>query len=323
MTEREILQMIFDGKQPPRLPRQGAEAWNYANFSGEHSINYPQDGPDWFGVQWVVGADGTQVMKPGTVRLKDLSEWKEELRIPDIDDVDWKGASERDTRNWDRENKMSVVMVQSGHFERLYSLIGFEEALMAFYDYPDELDELFEAITELKIQVIHKCKEAYHADIFSPHDDWGTNKSMFFAPEFWRRHIKKHVKRLVEECHAVGMLYEQHSCGHVSEVFPDLVEIGVDIAELQSCNDFGALKKEFGNAITLKACFNSQILTAPNVTPEAARKSVRETLMQCAVGGGFVGSGYGIPAATKEIEAVVMDEIDRFNREVYGWNGVD
>ncbi len=319
MKERDVYKAIFAHEQPPRLPRFGA--CDFGNTPGEHSIRYPDSGPDWFGVEWQVGEDGTQVIKGGFRLLEELPQWKERDIVPHIDDVDWKGSAWKDTAKWDRENHISIVMCQSGHFERLYSLVGFEDALTSFYDYPEDVEELFEEITKLKIQVIHKVKEYYNPDIFSPHDDWGTNRNMFFSPEIWRTFLKPHVKRLVEECHACGMLYEQHTCGHVTPVLDDLVEIGVDIAELQSCNDFVSFKKKHGNKMILKGCFNSQVLGAPGITAAEAARSVRQTLLDCGVGGGFASSAYGIPGGTEEIRQVVMDEMEKFSREFYGYTG--
>lgn len=319
MTEREVFMTIFDHKQPPRLPKFGFV--DLANSPGEHSMSYPESGFDWFGVDWLVAPDGTQVVRPGTQRLEELPDWKEENIIPDIDDVDWEAEAKKAVPKWDRENKLQIVAVQSGHFERLHYLIGFEDALTAFYEYPEDVHELFEEITQLKLKVIHKVKEYYDPDIFSPHDDWGTNLNMFFPPDIWREFIKPHVKRLVDECHSVGMLYEQHTCGHVTQILGDMVEIGVDIAELQSCNDLAGFKKEYGNAMILKGCFNNQVLNAPNITPEAAAKEVRKTLLDCAVGGGFASNAYGCPGATPEIKEVVLKEFDWFNREFYGYTG--
>lgn len=320
MTEREIFMTIFQHKQPPRLPRFGFV--DLVNSPGEHSLKYPESGPDWFGVEWKVLDDGTQVIKPGPHRLEELPQWKEEHVVPDVDVVDWKAEAEKATAKWDRENKVQIVAVQSGHFERLYSLIGFEDALTAFYDYPEEVHELFEEITKLKIDEIHRIKEYYNPDIFSPHDDWGTNLNMFFSPKIWREFIKPHVKRMVEETHACGMLYEQHSCGHISQILGDLVELGVDIAEIQACNDLAGFKKEYGNRMILKGCYNSQVIAAPGTTPEEAKESVLQTLRDCAVGGGFASNAYGIPGRDRpEIKQAVLDAIDQFDREYYGYTG--
>lgn len=320
MRERDIYMTIFEHKQPPRLPEFGF--CDVTNTPGEHSLKYPKGGPDWFGVEWVVQEDGTQVIKPGTRRLAELPDWKKEKVMPNVDSVDWKEAAQRAVAKWDRENKVQIVAAQSGHFERLYSLVGFEDALTAFYDYPEEVQELFEEITKLKIDEIHRVKEYYNPDIFSPHDDWGSNLNMLFSPAVWREFFKPHIKRLVEETHACGMLYEQHSCGHISQILGDMVEIGVDIAEIQACNDLKAFKKEYGNRMILKGCYNSQVIASPDTTPEKAKESVQKTLCDCAVGGGFAGNAYGNPGRGRaEIQQAVLETIDEFNREYYGYTG--
>jgi len=318
VTEREILLTIFEKKQPPRLPK--FLSFDVITTPPEHSMNFPENGPDWFGVQWYVDpATKTQVVQPGFRRLENITGWREIM--PDVDSIDWEAAGKAAQAKMDRENKVSMVWDASGHFERLHYLLGFEESLTTFYDYPEELEAFFEALTELKIQVIRRVKKYYNPDIFSPHDDWGTNLNMFFAPALWRKFLKPYIKRLVDACHEEGMLFCQHTCGYVTPVLDDLVEIGVDIAELQACNDLGAFKKRHGNNILLQGCFNSQVLNRPGLSVEEARASARKTLMDCAIGGGFCSTAWGVPGITPETRAAIADEIDKFNREYYGWTG--
>ena len=43
------------------------------------------------------------------------------------------------------------------------------------------------------------------------------------------------------------MIYEHHSCGYITQIIPDLVEIGVDcINPLNICNDMEMIKREYG-----------------------------------------------------------------------------
>ena len=45
----------------------------------------------------------------------------------------------------------------------------------------------------------------------------------------WREFLKPEVKKLVDGVHAMGMRYEQHSCGCIQPIIGDLIELGVDI----------------------------------------------------------------------------------------------
>ena len=165
--------------------------------------------------------------------------------------------------DYDRVNKVQVVGIQSGHFERMENLVGMEEALCAFYECPGEIDAFFDAMTEFKIEMFRQIKKYYNPDVVSPHDDWGTNLNMFFSPEMWRKHVKRHIKRMVDAAHELGMLYEQHTCGYITPIFGDLVECGVDMAEIQAINDLKYIKENYGSQIVLRGCFPTMIKAVP------------------------------------------------------------
>lgn len=77
---------------------------------------------------------------------------------------------------------------------------------------------------------VHDCNPL-KPDVIHMHDDWETNKNMFFSPELWQEFIKPNEEKYVKRIHEYGMLYIHHSCGHIQQIIPDLVEIGMDAIE--------------------------------------------------------------------------------------------
>jgi hypothetical protein len=49
------------------------------------------------------------------------------------------------------------------------------------------------------------------------------------GPRLWRRFIKPRVAQLYARAKGAGKYVMQHSCGAIQELFPDLIEIGLDI----------------------------------------------------------------------------------------------
>lgn len=310
MTERELFQLILDHKIPPRFPK---DVIQLAFTPGEHTLD-PVEGYDWFGVHWVKQPDGTQIEEPGHRRLKSMADWKEAM--PDcVNEEEMRLWGEKTQQTYDRVNKVQVVGLWSGHFERMQSLVGFENALMAFYEYPDEVHEYMETLTDFKIEEMRLIKKYYNPDIISPHDDWGMNLNMFISVDLWREYIKPQIKKLVEAAHELGMKYEQHSCGYITPIVEDLVECGVDMLEIQSVNDLKYIKENFGDKVVLRGCFNGQTLGAPGMTPEKAREEVRDTLNIVAKNGGFVAQR--IWGTKPEVMEAILDEYDRFSQENY------
>ena len=48
----------------------------------------------------------------GTKRLEDITAWRAHLKIPDPKSYDWERGAREDTAQWDRENKLSSVIME-------------------------------------------------------------------------------------------------------------------------------------------------------------------------------------------------------------------
>lgn len=268
-------------------------------------------GKDYFGVEWTYEPNIHAPMPtPGKVMFEEIEDWRDFVKFPDLDAIDWEKQAEKDIHtdfmafvmgagivplkdgksNWDGD-KLRVCMVLNGPFERLHSFMGFENALMALASDPDECDAYFEAAFNWKIEYMKKIHQYYDVDVVNCHDDYGAADRMFMRPELWREIIKPHMKRLVDACHEMGLIYQHHSCGFVEPILPDMAEIGVDaIDTLQACNThLPELKKELGDRLTFCGGFDNQhVLDVPGVTPEAVKAEYRRVIDSLAPGGSYV-----------------------------------
>lgn len=250
-----------------------------------------ESGLDWFGVEWEwVPAVKAPMVKPGTKRLSDITRWREELVFPDLQGVDWAAAAAAETAGWDRENKPSYVMLINGMFERTHALMGFEDALCAMYEEPEEFQALVDAITDYKLQVIDIIGTYYRPDILCFHDDYGANDRMLMSPEMWRRFFKEPLRRVIQRAHAHGMFYEHHSCGYIAPVFDELVELGIDaIDPLQPSNPIREMKDKYQDRVTFVGGFDTQnTFDKVGATEEEMRREVVRTYELLAPGGSYM-----------------------------------
>lgn len=107
-----------------------------------------------------------------------------------------------------------------------------------------------------------------------------------------------------------------HSCGYISPVIGDLVQMGVDgIDPLQYCNNVPSLKAAYGNKVVFNGGFNSQeILERPGATEEEIRAEVRRCINELAPGGNF---STMCPIIDRQVISIVADEIDAYGRNYY------
>lgn len=289
MTRREELLQVYHHKDIHYVPCFFTDF----DFSQPEEIHErpKEGGRDWFGVEWeFVPAVMAPMVKPGTKRLTDICNWKEELVFPNLKSVDWEAAAARETAGWDRENKISYMMLINGIFERTHALMGFEDALCAMYEEPEAYKELIDRITDYKVELIGIIGKYYKPDVLCFHDDYGSNDRMLMSVELWEEFFKEPLKRVIEETHRQGIIYEHHSCGYIEPIFDQLVELGIDaIDPLQISNPVRQLKDKYQDRVTFVGGYDNQnVFDKVGVTEEEIRGEVRRILKELAPGGSFV-----------------------------------
>lgn len=311
LSPRENTLLAYSHKQPEYVPCFFTDiAIVQADPAMERYTGHTT-GKDGFGVEWTYEPQIHAPMPtPGKIMLDDITAWESEVKFPDLDAIDWKKQADIDVHTnliafvsgagivpfedghsiYD-EDKLRLCMILNGMFERLHSLMGFENALISLIKEPEACDAFFGAVAEHKIKYIEKIARYYDIDVINAHDDYGSNQNLLMSPDTWRRLIKPHLKRIVEATHDCGLIYQHHSCGYIEPLFSDFVEIGVDaIDTLQACNsNLGQLKKEFGDRITFCGGFdNMGILDLPGVNTEKVKKEYRRVIDLLAPGGSYV-----------------------------------
>jgi hypothetical protein len=271
-----------------------------------------QVGLDDFGVEWTYVADAKAPMPTtGKILFDDIADWRSHVKFPDLEAIDWDKQADIDVHTdfmalvagagivpmadgksaYD-EDKLVLCMVINGPFERLHSMMGFENALMALLTDPDECYEYFKAIADWKIEYFKKIAKHYKVDVINAHDDYGSKDRMFMSPDTWRQLIKPHLKRMVDACHEAGVLYQHHSCGYIEPILEDLAEIGVDaIDTLQggSNKNLVALKQKLGDRLTFCGGFDNQgVLEVPGVTSAQIKSEYQRVVNDLGPGGSFV-----------------------------------
>ena len=156
------------------------------------------------------------------------------------------------------------------------------------HDFLDRLVEMHLANLEKFLGAIGK-----YIDVILFSDDLGMQTGPQISPAMYREFFKPRHRIMWERAKKLAEVkVKLHCCGGVRELFPDLIEAGLDaINPVQiSCRGMDAreLKAEFGRDIVLwgGGCDTQDIL--PNATPEAVRRHVQRQLEILGPGGGFV-----------------------------------
>ena len=177
-------------------------------------------------------------------------------------------------------------------FCRACDLFGMEQAMMHMLAEPAlfeaALQRVFEHVYEYCRRMLDACGDAL--DIFSLGDDFATQRGLMIRPDDWRRYLKPRLAKLFELGKQRGKRIWFHSCGDVTPVLGDLIDIGVDVWETVQLHALPispeTLKREYGRRLTFFGGINTQRL--PFADAAQVEREVRRVIGILGRGGGYI-----------------------------------
>ncbi|MFV0528512.1 MAG: uroporphyrinogen decarboxylase family protein [Lachnospiraceae bacterium] len=280
----------------------------------------PQDGEehlDSWGTTWICkpGAPGQHphVTEQNAV-IKDIETWEVQVKVPSLAQLDWTAARAVASET-DRTEKFLGFMFAGGLFERSHHLMGMENALINYMEYPDEMKALLRVIADYKIKYIKMVAEELHPDIIFYHDDWGSKQNLFLPPRVWRDIIKPLQKEIADVIHACGMLYMHHADCICEPIVSDMVEIGVDIWQgTIAQNDIVKIQQETAGRLAMCGGIDGPKVDIENITEGQIRQEVRRAIDTYCPGGRFYPSIPNGICFREWNNSIVMDELHAYGR---------
>ena len=191
---------------------------------------------------------------------------------------------------WIKVNRDRFRYVSFGMslFERAWSLRGMADLLVDMIEAPEWVDELLDTILAFDLAVVEEMLK-YEIDGLLYGDDWGQQRGLIFGPRLWRRFIKPRVAQMYSAVKRAGKVVMIHSCGRVQELFPDLIEVGLDVFNpfQPDVMDPYEMKRRYGDRLSFFGGVSVQHLL-PHGTPAEIRSEVRRMMDEVGRDGGFI-----------------------------------
>jgi len=240
---------------PDIIPDVVARAFVIEASAPKYAPLEMKGGKDMFGIDWeYVPQVGGSMVHPGKPFMEFADEWYDKIVWPDVDSWDWEGCAARNCGTFLKPENCNQLWFFNGYFERLISLMEFENALMALFDEDsqEDINAFFTKLTDLYIDIFdHIFKYFPEVNAVFFHDDWGSQKETFFSPELVEKMIVPHMKRLTDYLHQHDIFCELHSCGNNGKQVPNMIKAGWDMWAPQLMNDCYKIYDEYGDQIII------------------------------------------------------------------------
>jgi uroporphyrinogen decarboxylase len=293
------------------------EGWNTksrgVHVGGNYSFDLEQAGPDTFidefGIVWDHREDayeaGDWCMLDNPIKNMNLGGY----RFPDGSAPGrFRNVEKVVENNPDRFNVLSMI----GLFDTAWHLTGLQDLLMGMaIEDKAFVNKMLDWALAFNIGVIEQMPAYIDGVRFM--EDWGQQKGLMMGLDNWKTFLKPRLKEMYAAVKHRGCAVMSHSCGDISELFPHLIELGVDISDpLQpEVMDIASIKNEFGRDIVLFGGLGCQS-TIPNGTPEDVVREAEERLAFLGEGGKYIlGSSGSIPTETPVENVAALFEFCR------------
>ena len=306
MTKREIIYRVLQGEKPPYTPwsfkftleplnllKQHFGTDDVDQAVDNHLLNLGSDigffeeikpgyFKDVFGVVWDRTID-KDIGNPTYPILKtpDLNgyEFPNPLDARFFADIEPAIARKPDL--------FRVFQIGFSLFERAWALRGMENLLMDMYLNPQFVHELLNHIADYNISQIQKAC-SYDIDAVYFGDDWGQQRGLIMGSALWHEFLYPPIKRMYQAVKKEGKMIMIHSCGKVDELFPSLIEAGINCFNpfQPEVMDVFALHQHYSGKLAFHGGLSMQ-KTLPNGSVEDV-KMESQKLIKMGKQGGYI-----------------------------------
>ena len=208
------------------------------------------------------------------------------------------------------DDRFTMAGVSFTLFERFWSYCGMENALVYMLTEPKFTHALLDKILEIDLKLVDIYCEYPFASIYFG-DDWGQQKGLIMGKPLWTEFIRPRLAQLYARAKSKGKFVIQHSCGDIHELFPDLIDIGLDCYQTfqPEIYDIAAVKREYGSSLSFWGGISTQRLL-PRASAKEVAEQTRRIMDIMRPNGGFIASPtHSVPGDVPPENVLAMLEV--------------
>ena len=264
-----------------------------ADYIGPPLRTFPDGSKeDMFGIRTksiraAVGTTSVETYNP-LADIKTIDDFRKGYSFPPYEYFDFERIKERI-----KKNKKYVLMKGMIIWYLYFFLRGMEQALIdmianeKFYHY------VMRKIADWWKGYMKRALEPADGaiDYVMPYEDFGTGEGLMISLDDIRKKILIYYQDFPQIFSDYGARFAFHSCGSISPVIPDLLNLGVSILDPVQVSakgmDINLLKDKYGDELTFRGAIDTTELL-PRGTKEEVKESVKHTVDILGKNGGYI-----------------------------------
>jgi len=165
-------------------------------------------------------------------------------------------------------------------WEQAWYLRGMENLFCDMMSEDPMAEELLDRVTDVAVKQIESLAAAGVDSVYFG-DDIGMQHTIMMSEELYRYWLQPRLKRVIDAAKAIkpDILIIYHSCGHINELIPNLIEAGIDILNpiQPESMEFRQIHNAYCDRLSFHGTIGTQT-TMPFGTPAEVRQKVFENL---------------------------------------------
>ena len=190
---------------------------------------------------------------------------------------------------------MKLVVNCGPIFQFFFRAMGIEALSIAMIEDPDLLQVIAEKVGRLNVKIVEDLVQREWVGGVWYGDDMAYTAGLLVSPAFLRTYVFPYIRQMGRLCRRYDTLFIFHSDGNLAEVFPDLIDCGVQGVHPNEPTsvDMAEVKRRWGGSLCLLGGVDLDLLTRG--TPDEVVDATKSLIERVGPGGGVaIGSGNSI-----------------------------
>lgn len=175
-------------------------------------------------------------------------------------------------------------------FETSWPFRGYENMLADMLAQPEIAEYFLDIELDWNLEYTAQAARA-GVDMLSFGDDVGSQTGMTFSAQLWRSMIKPRWAKIFAQAKQIkpDIVLWYHSCGNVTDIIPDLIEIGLDILNpiQPECMDIYEIQRKYGEHLSFDGGIGTQSVL-PFGTPQQVAAQTERLVETFGANGGLI-----------------------------------